>query len=143
MIGDTNLFINQDYFLNENDDDDDEDDKDDKNVENNTENNMSNEIIVAEVEIMIAEKSARGKGFGREALLLMLKYGQSSLGVQEYAAKIGYDNVKSQRLFERIQFEEQSKSEVFREITYKRTVTDEWTKWLNSEITQFEIADYQ
>lgn len=136
MIGDTNLFINQDYFVND-------DDEDNKNAENNTENNMSNEIVVAEVEIMIAEKSARGKGFGREALLLMLKYGESSLGVQEYAAKIGYDNVKSQRLFERIQFEEQSKSEVFREITYKRTVTDEWTKWLNSELPKFEIANYQ
>lgn len=140
MIGDTNLFINQDYFIN---DDEDNEVENNENAENNPENNMSNEIIVAEVEIMIAEQSARGKGFGREALLLMLKYGQSALGVQEYAAKIGYDNEKSQRLFERMQFEEQSKSEVFREITYKRAVTDEWTKWLNTEITKYEEADYQ
>lgn len=137
MIGDTNLFINQDYFVND-------DDGNDDNNENNIDNNRSNEeIIMAEVEIMIAEKPARGKGLGREALLLMLKYGQSALGVQEYAAKIGFDNDTSQRLFERIQFEEQSKSEVFREITYKRAVTDEWSKWLNSEISEYEIADYQ
>lgn len=140
LIGDTNLFINQDYFIN--DDDIDGIEVTDNNTENNIENNMTNEIVVAEVEIMIAEKAARGKGFGREALLLMLKYGQSELGVQEYAAKIGYSNTKSQHLFERIQFEEQSKSEVFQEITYKRAVTNEWTKWLNGEIAKYEIDNY-
>lgn len=46
MIGDTNIFLQTD-----------------------------SEEICGEIEIMIAEKSARGKGFGKEAVLLMLRYG--------------------------------------------------------------------
>lgn len=91
---------------------------------------------------MIAEPEARGKGFGKEALLLMLKYGQSELGVQEFVSKIGYDNNTSQNLFRKLQFDEQSRSEVFQEIAFKRTVDDEWMKWLNNEIVAYKIEDY-
>lgn len=129
MIGDTNLFLNQDYFLPGSDDE-------------NTEQDLNNETIVAEAEIMIAEPEARGKGFGKEALLLMLKYGQSELGVQEFVSKIGYDNAASQNLFLKLKFEEQSRSEVFQEIAFKRTVDDEWMKWLDNEITSFAIENY-
>lgn len=104
---------------------------------------LNNEAIIAEAEIMIAEPDARGKGFGKEALLLMLKYGQAELGVQEFVSKIGYDNVNSQHLFRKFKFDEQSRSDVFQEIAYKRTVDDEWIKWLNNEIVSYEIEDYQ
>ncbi|KAH8279992.1 hypothetical protein KR054_011198, partial [Drosophila jambulina] len=50
MVGDTNLFLHPDP--------EDEDQQ------------------VAEAEIMIAEPAARGRGYGREAMLLMLKYAQ-------------------------------------------------------------------
>lgn len=103
---------------------------------------MNNETIVAEAEIMIAEPEARGKGFGKEALLLMLKYGQMELGVQEFVSKIGFDNVASQNLFRKIQFDEQSRSDVFQEIALKRTVDDEWVEWLNNEIASYKIEDY-
>lgn len=108
----------------------------------NIEQDLNNETIVAEAEIMIAEPEARGKGFGKEALLLMLKYGLSELGVQEFVSKIGYDNVASQNLFSKLKFEEQSRSEVFQEIAFKRAVDDEWMKWLDTEVTTFTIEDY-
>lgn len=129
MIGDTNLFLNQDYFLSGSDDE-------------SAQHEMNNETIVAEAEIMIAEPEARGKGFGKEALLLMLKYGQMELGVQEFVSKIGFDNVASQNLFRKIQFDEQSRSDVFQEIALKRTVDDEWVEWLNNEIASYKIEDY-
>lgn len=130
LIGDTNLFLNQDYFLSGSDD---ESAQHDLNNENQ---------IVAEAEIMIAEPEARGKGFGKEAMLLMLKYGQSEIGVQEFVSKIGYDNVISQNMFSKFKFEEQSRSEVFQEIAFKRTVDDNWIKWLNNEVLAYEIEDY-
>lgn len=92
---------------------------------------------------MIAEASARGKGYGKEALLLMLKYGQSTIGVQEFVAKIGYDNAVSQNLFKKLQFDELSRSDVFKEITYKRTVDDDWTKWLTAETESYKIDEYR
>lgn len=129
MIGDTNLFLNQDYFLSGSDDE-------------SAQHDLNNETIVAEAEIMIAEPDARGKGFGKEALLLMLKYGQSELGVQEFVSKIGYENTASQNLFRKLQFDEQSRSDVFQEIAFKRTVDDEWNKWLNNEVKSYQIEDY-
>lgn len=129
MIGDTNLFLNQDYYLS---------DSDDENVQQD----MNNESIVAEAEIMIAESGARGKGFGKEAILLMLKYGLTELNIEEFVSKIGYDNKASQNLFEKLKFEEQSRSDVFQEITFKRTVDTEWINWLNNEITAYSIENY-
>lgn len=129
MIGDTNLFLNQDYFLSGSDDE-------------SAQHDLNNETIVAEAEIMIAEPEARGKGFGKEAMLLMLKYGQCELGVQEFVSKIGYDNTTSQNLFRKFKFDEQSRSDVFQEIAFKRTVDDEWIKWMNNEIVSYEIEDY-
>lgn len=130
LIGDTNLFLNQDYFLPEADNE-------------QLEEDVSNEIILAEAEIMIAEPTARGKGYGKEAILLMLRYGQSELNVQEFVSKIGYENVTSQNMFKKLYFEEQSRSDVFQEITLKRSVDVNWIQWLNDEIKVYEIVQYE
>lgn len=53
MVGDTNLFLQS----------------------------LSDGNIVAEAEIMIAPAEFRGKGLGREAVLLMLKYGEAPVVV--------------------------------------------------------------
>jgi len=88
MIGDTNLFLA-----------DQEEEK------------------LAEIDIMIADSRFRRKQRGREATLLMLKYGVEDLGIQRFEAKIGLDNEASIRLFQQLTFKETSRSEIFQEVT--------------------------
>merc|ERR1719430_158503 len=54
----------------------------------------------AEAEIMIAEQEARGKKMGWEAMMLMLRYGVEML-----------------KIFNKLGFKEESRSEVFNEVT--------------------------
>lgn len=89
MVGDVNLYFN---------------DHDDANA--------------AEIEIMIADVSARRKGLASEALRLMQGYAMENLDVSRFIAKIGFENEKSRRLFEGLGFAERSSSEVFRETTF-------------------------
>uniref|UniRef100_A0A1B0GB54 N-acetyltransferase domain-containing protein n=1 Tax=Glossina morsitans morsitans TaxID=37546 RepID=A0A1B0GB54_GLOMM len=89
---------------------------------------------LAEIEIMIAEPEMRGKGFGWESVLLMLKYGLKYLNIQKFVAKIGEDNTKSIKMFQKMQFEEVARSKVFHEVTLDRCVTEEWLKWLDKQV---------
>ena len=93
MVGDTNLFL--------------------KEVE--TEQGVE---LLAEVEIMVAEKLEREKKLGFEALCLMINYGITKLRVKQFEAKIKFDNAPSISLFEKLGFRESSRSAVFSEITY-------------------------
>lgn len=75
---------------------------------------------VGEIEVMIAEKSARNRGFGREATILMLKFAYEVVGLRRFQAKIKMTNRISQKLFtETLGFKEVSRSEIFDEITYR------------------------
>ncbi|XP_023300122.2 N-acetyltransferase 9-like protein [Lucilia cuprina] len=114
LVGDTNLFLTIDQDSNEK---------------------------VAEAEIMIAESRVRGKGYGWESMLLMMKYAQQNLAINKFEAKIGMDNEKSIRMFEKMQFKEVARVEIFREITLERLVTSEWIEWLDDQV-QLEIEDY-
>ncbi|ALC47428.1 CG11539 [Drosophila busckii] len=107
MVGDTNLFIHCDEESGD---------------------------CVAEAEIMIAAVEARGKGYGREAMLLMLKYAQTQLPLKKFEAKIDIDNAKSIRLFESFQFVEVRRVEVFHEVTFDRAITAAWLAWLDEQV---------
>ncbi|PAV59409.1 hypothetical protein WR25_03531 [Diploscapter pachys] len=74
----------------------------------------------AEVEIMLAEPNARGKGRAHEAVSLMLSYALNNFPLTDFYAKIKGDNVVSQNLFEKkLGFVFESRSEVFDESTFK------------------------
>lgn len=77
---------------------------------------------LAELEVMIAEPSYRGKGLGKEVTWMMICYGVTKLGIQKFEAKIGMDNKVSIAMFKKFHFHELSVSEVFKEVTLGMTV---------------------
>lgn len=89
MIGDTNI-----YFINPND------------------------RSMAEIEIMIGEEDHRGKGKGKEALLLMIRFVIDLVKIEKLIAKIKIENEVSRKLFESLGFVQQEKSDFFQEVTY-------------------------
>ena len=68
--------------------------------------------LVGELEIMIAEPCMRGKGYGREALAIMMAYAAEVVHTYAFVAKIGLDNAQSIHLFESLGFREKSRSQV-------------------------------
>uniref|UniRef100_A0A6P4EXF1 N-acetyltransferase 9-like protein n=1 Tax=Drosophila rhopaloa TaxID=1041015 RepID=A0A6P4EXF1_DRORH len=116
MVGDTNLFLRAD---------------------------PDTDRQVAEAEIMIAEPEARGKGLGREAMLVMLKYAQSQsqLKLDAFEVKIDMDNTISLHLFETLRFVETGRVEVFHEVTLERQITPDWISWLEQQV-KLQIESY-
>ncbi|RKP13637.1 N-acetyltransferase 9 [Piptocephalis cylindrospora] len=78
----------------------------------------------AEVEIMLAEPAARGRGLGLQALAMMLMYGVETLGLHRIISKIGMGNTSSLRLFQdRLGFVQISESAIFQEVTLSLSLT--------------------
>jgi RimJ/RimL family protein N-acetyltransferase len=114
MIGDVNLFL---Y-----DDDEEHEDEDNEPGEWQEEETVPN--VIGEIEIMIAHKTHQGRGLGQHILLVFMWYILNSMEgiMQEYRAsssshpltvssslkylrvKIGVENERSIRLFERVGF---------------------------------------
>ena len=101
MIGDTNLFFN------------------DCNKQR------------VEVEIMIATPQTRGQGKGTEGITLMLYYAVQFLRVNEFVAKISFDNHISINLFKKLRFTISDRSEAFQEVTMIRSVDEDYLKSLH------------
>ncbi|KAL4810960.1 N-acetyltransferase [Aspergillus unguis] len=117
MIGDINLFLRVEYP----DDDEDDDEKEQNSLP----------AVIGEIELMIAEKTNQGKGYGRAALLTFMRYvlEKEKQIVREFVAgdenakkelgavadtylklgalsvKIGQENERSLKLFESLGFE--------------------------------------
>lgn len=91
---------------------------------------------------MIAETSARGKKFGWEAVLSLLKYSIENLNLKVVQAIIGESNGKSISMFKKLKFEQKSQPNVFKEISFERVVDEDWCRWLNSQIEFYSVQSY-
>ncbi|ESQ36978.1 hypothetical protein EUTSA_v10002661mg [Eutrema salsugineum] len=100
---------------------------------------------VAEVEIMIAESKSRGKGIGKESVLMMMAYAIKNLEIHKFTAKIGDSNTASLSLFRKLGFEDSSYSGIFKEVTLEYMVTNlrraELLKLLEDVITHTYSSD--
>lgn len=79
--------------------------------------NDSDDVQIAEIEIMIAEHKSRGKGIGQEAILLMMAFAVEKYGIHTFRAKISESNMASLKLFRKLGFKDASYSVVFKEVT--------------------------
>lgn len=79
--------------------------------------NDSDDVQIAEIEIMIAEHKSRGKGIGQEAILLMMTFAVEKYGIHTFRAKISESNMASLKLFRKLGFKDASYSVVFKEVT--------------------------
>lgn len=108
MVGDVNLFL---Y----------EGDGEEEGERDNTETGTQEQVVIGEVELMIAAKEHQGKGLGRASLLLFLHYvlehqveimgyrsGASPPVLAALRVKIHQSNMQSIKLFESVGFVKRS-----------------------------------
>ncbi|KAG8509610.1 N-acetyltransferase 9, partial [Galemys pyrenaicus] len=98
---------------------------------------------LGEIEVMIAEPSCRGRGFGTEAVLMMMSYGVTKLGLTKFEAKIGQDNEPSLRMFRKLHFEQVAVSSVFQEVTLRLTVSQPQRQWLLEQTSHVQEQPYR
>ena len=98
---------------------------------------------IGEAEIMIAETDFRGQKLGWEAMILMLLYSSLNLSIDTFQVKIKLSNEKSIKMFEKLHFKEESKSDIFQEITLNCSNSESWKDFLKSSIGSYEIKEYK
>ena len=75
-------------------------------------------------------------------MILMMLYGATNLDIQSYEAKIKMDNQASIKMFQKLKFEEVSKSDVFQEVTLAVDINDKFTDFLKQNVN-FVVQEYQ
>ncbi|XP_026936376.1 alpha/beta-tubulin-N-acetyltransferase 9 isoform X2 [Sagmatias obliquidens] len=98
---------------------------------------------LGEIEVMIAEPSCRGQGLGTEAVLMMMSYGVTKLGLTKFEAKIGQGNEPSIRMFRKLHFEQVAVSSVFQEVTLRLTMSEPERQWLLEQTSHVEEKPYR
>ena len=107
MVGDVNLFLSEQ---------EEEESSDEQPVEPKEDASRG---IQAELDIMVAEESARGQGIGLEACCLMMLYGIRHLAIRRFFCKINQDNHASLSLFQKLKFTECDYAECFKQYEYE------------------------
>ncbi|XP_060620715.2 alpha/beta-tubulin-N-acetyltransferase 9 isoform X3 [Anolis sagrei] len=100
------------------------------------------DLKVGEIEIMIAEPSNRGRGFGKEATLIMMSYGMLHLGLTIFEAKIGLENEASIGMFKKIHFKELGVNNIFQEVTLRMIVDEQERQWLLEQTSYVDEKKY-
>lgn len=98
---------------------------------------------LAELEIMIAEPSYRGRGIGKEVTCMMMSYGVAKLGVKKFEVKIGLDNEVSIAMFKKLHFQEVSVCKVFKEVTLEMPVDESVRTRLLDDTADMKERDYR
>lgn len=98
---------------------------------------------LAELEIMIAEPSHRGKGIGKEVTRMMMSYGVTKLGVKKFEVKIGLDNQVSIAMFKKLHFQEVSVCNVFKDMTLEMAVDESVRTRLLADTADMKERDYR
>ncbi|XP_061472081.1 alpha/beta-tubulin-N-acetyltransferase 9 isoform X5 [Rhineura floridana] len=102
----------------------------------------SEDPTLGEIEIMIAEASYRGRGFGKEATLIMMLYGMTHLGLTTFEAKIGLENETSIGMFKKIHFKEVGVNVIFHEVTLRLVVDEQERQWLLQQTSHVDEKSY-
>ncbi|KFP79974.1 N-acetyltransferase 9, partial [Acanthisitta chloris] len=92
--------------------------------------------------LSLSEPSYRGRGFGKEATLLMMSYGVRNLGITKFEAKIGQENEVSICMFKKLHFQEVAVNSVFQEVTLRLDVNDQERRWLLEQTNHVEEKSY-
>ncbi|XP_062362506.1 alpha/beta-tubulin-N-acetyltransferase 9 isoform X2 [Cinclus cinclus] len=90
----------------------------------------------------LSEPSCRGRGFGKEATLLMLAYGVKKLGITKFEAKIGQENEASICMFKKLHFKEVAVNSIFQEVTLRLDVSDQERRWLLEQTNHVQEKSY-
>nr|XP_020469540.1 N-acetyltransferase 9-like [Monopterus albus] len=101
------------------------------------------DLSLAELEIMIAEPSYRGKGIGKEVAHMMMCYGVTKLGIKKFQVKIGLDNQVSISMFKKLHFQQVSVCKVFKEVTLVLTVDESVRTRLLENVAFMKERDYR
>ncbi|XP_044528870.1 N-acetyltransferase 9 [Gracilinanus agilis] len=98
---------------------------------------------LGEIEVMIAEPSYRRKGFGTEAVLMMMAYGVTMLGLNKFEAKIGQGNEPSICMFKKLHFEQVAINNIFEEVILRLLVSEPERQWLLEQTSHVEEKQYR
>lgn len=123
MVGDVNLFLSE---VEDSDDGEYEDDGKEMDGQLETRSTQTSPLIQAEIDVMIAEKSFRGKQLGRAATCTMMLYGATQLGIVRFFCKINEDNNASINLFRSLGFDQCNYAACFKqvELEFKKPLSE-------------------
>ncbi|KAE9457844.1 hypothetical protein C3L33_10231, partial [Rhododendron williamsianum] len=96
-----------------------------KNVKHRVFQSIRRLVFVLKHETNVHEiGDSRGKGIGKESVLMMMAFAVENFSIHIFRAKIGESNEASLLMFRKLGFMEVSHSEIFKEVTLELQITN-------------------